>query len=208
MSELEDIVKGFKEYKNIVVTGPQRSGTQIAARIIADILNWDFVGEQTLFVKGFKHSDCYFKWVNNTEMKTMVLQCPSISHECHLTPKPTLVVFMMREVEEIVASDKHRTDTFTTISPNNGKVVNVKSVFIQKGKQYAKLFYDRERSSIEEVPQRVYDVWNNVQKKADFSWYELEYNKLEQHQFWLSLSVRRSMFKSGTQTKLLEEGDK
>ncbi len=202
MSELEEIVNGFKQYRNIVVTGPQRSGTQIASRIIAEILNWDFVGEQTLFAKGVKHDDCYFQWVTNTEMKTMVLQCPSISHACHLTPKSTLVIFMIRDVDEIVASDKHRTDTFSTISPKQGKSVNVKSVFIKKGKQYANLFYDGEFSSIEEVPQRVYDVWNNIQKKADFNWYELDYNMLEQHPFWLPLRQRRSKFTSGTQTEL------
>lgn len=28
MLELEDIVKGFKKYHRVVVTGPQRSGTQ------------------------------------------------------------------------------------------------------------------------------------------------------------------------------------
>jgi hypothetical protein len=201
MSELEEIVEGFREYDNIVVTGPQRSGTQIASRIIADILDWRFVAE-IRFRKNFDHDTYYLKWVTSPEMKATVLQCPRISHACHLMPKTTLVVFMIRDVEHIVASDKHRTDTFSTISPVKRKLVLVKSVFIDKGKQYANLFYDKEPSTIEEVPQRVYDVWNDTQKKADFNWCELDYTMLEQHPLWLSIAVRRSMFRSGTQTKL------
>jgi len=201
MSELEDIVEGFKKHKQVVVTGPQRSGTQIAGRIIADILDWEFVDEREMCIPYVKHDTRYFDWMALPKVPT-VLQCPRISHVCHQTPKPTLVVFMMRDVEEIIASDKHRVETYRRYSMKKHKSVAVKSVFIEKGHQYSNTFYDGVLSGVEEVPQRVYDVWNTIQKQYDFNWYELDYNILEQHPLWVPLNDRRRYFTTGTQSTL------
>ncbi len=201
--ELEDLVSSWKKYHRVVVTGPQRSGTQIASKIIADILNWEQVGEQKMCRDGFDHDERYFKWVSNPERQSTVLHCPRISHACHLTPKPTLVVFMMRDVAEILASDKNRIDKgFMRRSAKTYRRVPCISVFETKRTQYSNLFYDRKPISIEETPQIVYDVWNTTQKKFDFNWYELDYNMLEQHPLWLPLDTRRKIFKTGTQTCL------
>ncbi len=202
MGNLYDIVKGFKQYHRVVVTGPQRSGTQIASKIIADILDWEQVGEQKLCRKGFEHDERYFNWVSNPERQSTVLQCPRISHACHLTPKPTLVVFMMRDVGEILASDKNRMDKgFTRRSAKTFMTAPCHSVFETKRNQYSNLFYNRKPISIEETPQVVYDIWNSHQKTFDFNYYELDYNLLEQHPLWLPLEVRRRNFTTGTQTE-------
>ena len=39
---LTNMVKEYAAYNRVVVTGPQRAGTQIGAKIVADILGWDF----------------------------------------------------------------------------------------------------------------------------------------------------------------------
>ena len=62
MPDLVEIVKGFKQYHRVVVTGPQRSGTRIASKIISDILNWEFVGEQKMNRKDKEHDTRYFHW--------------------------------------------------------------------------------------------------------------------------------------------------
>ena len=202
MDDLVTVVEGFRKYGRIVVTGPQRSGTQIASKIIADILNWEFVGEQKMCRKGQDHDERYFKWVTNPIRQSTVLQCPRISHACHLTPKPTLVVFMMRNIAEILESDQHRIKHHTRLSPRKRKILSCISVFTTKRQQYSKLFYDRKEIAVTDTPQVVYDVWNNIQKKEDFNWYELEYKLLEQHEYWLPLEIRRTKFKTGTQKHL------
>lgn len=203
MPDLVEIVEGFRQYDKVVVTGPQRSGTQIAARMIADILNWSFYTEAELDTRSTVYDDQYFHWLENSETRFVTLQCPRISHVCHLTPKPTLVVFMIRDVQEILDSDRHRIKKYTRLQKTTGHVLPVTSVFDDKRKQYSKLFYDSKPLQPEETPQAVYDVWNNIQKKEDFNFYELEYNLLEQHRFWIQLATRRAQFTYGTQTVIL-----
>ena len=205
MPDLVEIAEGFKKYDRIVVTGPQRSGTRIAAKIIADIIRWSWFNEQEITYRGQGHDERYFYWVNDPERQSTVLQCPKISHACHLTPKSTLVVFMLRDVQEILESDAHRMKSFQRHQKTTGKVFSVSSVFTDKRKQYSKLFYDSKELSLEETPQAVYDVWNNIQKKEDFNWYELDYTLLEQHELWIHQATRRAQFTFGTQTKLDEK---
>lgn len=206
MSGLEDVVKPWKKYHRVVVTGPQRAGTQIATKIIADILDWPAISEDKIARKYRvkDHDERYFKWVNNPERQTTVLHCPRISHACHLTPKPTLIVFMIRDVEEIIASDKHRISKYKQSAWAGVRRCGtpVQSVFTSKAVQYSKLFYDNKPIDKWKVPQAVYDVWNNIQKKHDFNYYELDYDVLKQHHLWLPLETRRLFFKSGTQTEL------
>ena len=207
--ELKSLFWSWRKFHRVVVTGPQRSGTQIATKIIADCMEWPPVDEDELNRghndHGMKnHDERYFKWVNDPTHQSTVLHCPRISHACHLTPKPTLVVFMMRDVDEIVASDKHRISKYKQgywAGPRRSGTP-VQSVFIAKSRQYSKLFYNHKPLDKWEVPQAVYDVWHNIQKKHDFNYYELEYNLLKNHRLWVPLDQRRKRFRSGTQTKL------
>jgi hypothetical protein len=200
MPSLRETIEGFRKYDRIVVTGPQRAGTQIASKIIAKELGWKFVKEDVWWhdpPRG-EHDVKYQKWVTNPETKGMVLQCPAISHACHATPKGTLVVFMIRPVEEILASDDHRRSKFK----RRWIDAPVNSVFKTKRITYSKLFYKDRILEREEVPQAIYDVWNELQKKEDFDYCELEYKRLETHPLWIPLETRRTKFTSGTQTNL------
>jgi len=208
---LYEEVEEFREYDRVVITGPQRSGTHIAALIVADILGWDAVEENYITMgqhhrrhKRGDHDENYFRWVSEPKKKHSVLQCPQISHACHLTPKGTLVVFMMRDVEEIIASDKHRIAKYKQ-GPWAGPRrwgTPVQSVFTTKASHYSKLFYDRKPIDKWEAPQVVYDVWHNTQKGFDFDYYEMDYNLLKEHNMWIPQEVRREKFTEGTQTCL------
>ena len=204
--ELRDLFWSWRKFHRVIVTGPQRSGTQIATKIIADCMEWPAIEEDKIARKYRvkDHDDRYFKWVNNPQCQTTVLHCPRISHACHLTPKPTLVVFMMRDVDEIIASDKHRIATYKQGAWAGPKRwgTPVQSVFNSKAIQYSKLFYNNEPLNTWETPQAVYDVWHNIQKKYDFNYYELEYSRLKTHRLWLPLETRRERFRSGTQTEI------
>ncbi len=200
MDDLVTVVNSFRKHNRIVVTGPQRSGTRIASTIISDILGWEWKDEDKLNRQDRDHDESYRKWTANPMRVKTILQCPKISHACHESPKNVLVVFMMRDVEEIIASDKHRIKSFWRLS-KRGHSTKPLSVFETKRKQYSKLFYDREPIEVYDTPALVYKVWNEVQKKEDFNFYELDYNLLKQHELWLPLKVRRT-FKKGTQTEL------
>lgn len=197
---LVDCVKEYEAYSRVVVTGPQRSGTQIGAKIVADILGWDFFSEAELDCdRGPSYRDRYWEWVNNDSTKKTVLQCPQMSHLCHRTPKDTLVVFMMRPVEDILASDTHRIKHFQRRNARAGKMEPSQSVFTDKRREYSRMFLDRAPVSIEETPHVVYEVWHTIQKKHGFSWRELPYEDLREHHLWLPLDIRRTMFTKGTQ---------
>jgi hypothetical protein len=222
---LYEEVATFRKYDKVVVTGPQRAGTHIASEIIADILGWPVVEESELdsnrvAIKDSMpnssrrrkrirlekdYSQNYFKWAENSETNKMVLQCPRVSHRCHQTIKGTLVVFMMRDVDEIIASDKHRIAKYKQgpwAGPHRWGTP-VPSVFNEKARQYSRQFFKgKPLLDTWDTPAAVYDVWQNKQKEFDFDYYELDYNLLKEHRMWLPLEVRREKFTSGTQTCL------
>lgn len=91
------------KFDKILVTGPQRSGTTIAARMIARDTGKRFLPEEYVWVD----SEEALKYVVNTE-SSFVLQCPALQHEVHLPhvggKDDLAVVFMDRPVEEILSS--------------------------------------------------------------------------------------------------------
>jgi hypothetical protein len=197
---LKETIAGFKSYDKIVVTGPQRSGTKIATKIIAEELGWEYVGEGVFWKDEPRHDHDlkYRRWVANEDNVQKVLHCPAISHACHLTPRGTLIVFMIRPPAEIIASDEHRMSKFR----RRWITAPVNSVFKTKKLTYSKHFYPDRDIKSEEVPNVIYEVWDTIQKKYDFDFVELKYEDLEQHSLWVPLEVRRTQFTSGTQTEL------
>lgn len=197
---LKEMVAEYGQFKRVVVTGPQRSGTQIASKIIADILGWEFFAESELDNdRGPAYRDRYWEWVNDSNTEQTVLQCPQMSHLCHRTPKDTLVVFMIRDIDDILASDEHRIKNFQRRNARAGKMEPSQSVFTDKRREYSRMFFDRAPISIEETPKAVYDVWHVIQKRHDFSWAEMSYRSLAEHHLYLPHNIRRTMFTKGTQ---------
>lgn len=86
--------------QQILVVGPQRSGTTIAHRIIAEDMGYTPISEETIKVdnmqmaNGLRHREKYF-----------VLQAPGLSH-CWNDWKGDAVVFIYRDPEEIYASQR------------------------------------------------------------------------------------------------------
>lgn len=197
---LKEMVAEYGQFKRVVVTGPQRSGTQIGAKIISDILGWEFFAESELDNdRGSTYENRYWEWVADTNTEQTVLQCPQMSHLCHRTPKDTLIVFMMRDPDEILDSDNHRIKHFQRRNARAGKMEPSQSVFTDKRREYSRMFFDRAPLSIEETPKAVYDVWHMIQKRHDFSWAELPYYSLHEHHLYLQRSIRRAFFTKGTQ---------
>ena len=91
------------QYNLILVTGPQRSGTTIAARMIAADTKHDYIDERDFEATGRA------VWLDIcARAHNAVIQCPGMARYVHeVGARPDVcVVYMLRDVGEIVASQK------------------------------------------------------------------------------------------------------
>jgi len=89
-------------YRVILVSGPQRSGTTITARMIAHDTRLRYVDEEEFAVHDF---DLLREIV--CRERGVVVHCPALAHRVHeLAGEDVLVVFVWRRWADIVASQK------------------------------------------------------------------------------------------------------
>lgn len=149
----------LKDYENILVTGPQRSGTRIASKIIAYELNYMYIDELDI---GLQSLNKLFKILFSKEK--VVIQAPHLSAMCHFIDTPsTAIVFMRRDLNEIAASQKR-------IGWNREKLSLSQ--------------YFQEEGNINKIK---YQTWYDFQKKhlMTIDYFEIEYNSLKKHELWL-----------------------
>jgi len=88
-------------YRKVVVSGPQRSGTHIGAKIIADMLKFRYIEEGDFKINSFPT----FKRKYN-KLLNIVVQAPGIAHKLHKLNPSWFIVFMYRSTPDIIASQK------------------------------------------------------------------------------------------------------
>ena len=94
--------KKLKPFKQILVTGPQRSGTTICARMIADDLGLAFYPEERV---GINNPNRLAELLLTES--DFVLQCPGLSHVVHkFAHKRIAVVWMKRSLADIKKSEQ------------------------------------------------------------------------------------------------------
>jgi len=86
-----------KGYKRVLVTGPQRSGTTITGKIMAQELGFKYIDEMAIQVDNF---DKMFSIYH--EQRNFVLQAPGLAAYAHMMPGA--VCFMRRPVKDIIKS--------------------------------------------------------------------------------------------------------
>lgn len=148
----------LKEFNNIVVSGPQRSGTRIAAKILASETNKEYIDEKFINFHDFRLLNYYL------HQSLCVIQCPGLCHKLHeITDNNTLVIFIVRPTEEILASESRSwTDN---------------SRFIELAK------YGYTSGIISDIK---YSYWKKVQKSIlkDLG-REIRYHALEEHPLFI-----------------------
>lgn len=99
----EAIRERLKGYRNIVVCGPQRSGTTFAGFAISRMLDISYYTEEAF---GIHDEGMFFQLLQTTNRK--VIQCPALSHllDKIQDKADTIVVWMQRPVADIMASQK------------------------------------------------------------------------------------------------------
>lgn len=155
----------LKKWSRILVVGPQRSGTRIAATMIAHDTDYWFVGEEEIGVDSLNRL-----WKILQISHRIVVQCPALTCYAHLLARPDpglCVVMMRRDLDDIKASEER---IFWKWEPTELIRMGV------TGGNSAQLKYQR---------------WNGSQK-ADLGaqGYEVEYSSLEQHGLWIAKPAR------------------
>ncbi len=162
----------LKQYRKILVTGPQRSGTTITSRILAAESGYRCVDEREFAW----HDLRLFRALISTPEK-MVIQCPSMSHLVEEFGQPeNLVVFMQRNPLDIIASEKR---------------------VRWKSERYGKKLYCGKVSYIFHwmTPLCIlkYLHWHFEQKPIIPSYVDLPYESLREHPLWIA-KEKRSAF--------------
>lgn len=136
-----------------MVTGPQRSGTKFAAEIIAEELGLRYVSESEF---GVHSLDRFWELLDGK----VVIQAPALSAYCHLLPGHVAVVFMLRDLDEILASQSRIAGWLENEEP----------------RELAKYFRSADSGTSAAVK---YDLWQRYQKPAMLSegksFFELHY---------------------------------
>ena len=150
--------ESLKEFSSIVISGPQRSGTRIAAKIIAADTNKELIDERYLNNHDERLLNHYLTKEN------VVIQCPGLCHLLHRIKTPsTLIIVILRPIQEIISSEIRCWDK--------------KSEFVELVK------YGYTNGVISEIK---YNFWKSHQKpllsdKAK----EIEYHKLSSHPLFI-----------------------
>ena len=96
-----NIILNLKNFQNIVVIGPQRSGTRIASKILACELLYEWYEEEQFYIEDY---DSFSRILNVPIRK--VIQAPALTHRVRDFPEDTMVIMMMRNISDIIKSQK------------------------------------------------------------------------------------------------------
>lgn len=164
--------KWLAEYERILVSGPQRSGTRICAKMIAHDTGHRFVDENAIYWDSLMQLTRIFHTT-----RRFVLQCPTMCRHVHMfSADDTAIVLMRRDVADIVASQDR---------------IGWKWDEMELGR------YDEEDGAISEVK---YAFWDEHQRAKIKHAFEVSYDDLASHELWIEKADRKG-FRS-TQTKV------
>jgi hypothetical protein len=151
------------EYDQVLVTGPQRSGTRICAQMIALDTGHLFVDEADFGV------DSLYKLTRLLDRsRRVVVQCPALCrHVHHLAHERMAVVLMRRDVDAIAASQQRIDWEFERVEM---------------------IRYDRSEGRPAQVK---YDFWESQQVNLIPHAFEIPYESLKQHPLWVPAQLRR-----------------
>ena len=170
---LGKLVKKLRKFDRIAVVGPQRSGTNIATVILADELGYRAVRENNLS----RYPATFVELALFGTEEPVVVHATSITERCHMFPRSVAVVYMMRDLEDIMASQQR-------IKWSAGaKFRHFQSILLDK----------RGRECLKRKPQSLaelrYMCWK-WQRKLLKNPYELEYDSLSGHPLWVTKEER------------------
>lgn len=175
-------IKDYGIYRAILVTGPQRSGTRIGAKIIAHDTGHAYIDENEFDVRKVE----LFREV--VKGNNIVVQCPGMCRTIEqYSAQDVLIVLMRRAIKDIIASEKR-------VGWQTGPYSEYELYGIRR--QVAKWYRGRDLKPISELK---YRYWDEYQKAKIMNYIELEYESLSGHPLWIPAASRRHF--EATQTR-------
>lgn len=166
----------LEKHDQIFVTGPQRSGTRIAAEMIASDLNRPCFREENILARSpLAALDIMLRF------RHFVLQCPGLSFWIHNLRfyEEVAVVWMLRPDDEIAASEKR-----INWRPMDRAIEEaLYREFVVEGRCHPEM----------PIAIKKLMVWNSYQKgllrpRA----YEIQFSALSEHKLWVAKEDRAS----------------
>lgn len=148
----------LRKFSNIVVSGPQRSGTRITAKIMASDTEKNYIDEKYINFHDFRLLQHYL------QKGQTVIQCPGLCHMLHnIKRENTLIIMVRRSIEEIISSEYR--------------------VWEKDSERIELIKYGHTDGIISEIK---YNFWDNIQKtilgkRAK----EINFNDLEPHPLFI-----------------------
>jgi hypothetical protein len=154
----------FTEFEKVFVTGPQRSGTRICAKMIAADTGFKYVDEED-----FNMDSLYVLLSILYAKKRCVVHCPVLCRYIHFFASPrNAIVLLRRDIKEIIRSQRR----------------------IKWSREKLELLrYDLGEGIISEVK---YEYWDKVQKARIKNAFEIKYDSLKSHPLWIEKKERRN----------------
>lgn len=157
----------LKKYDKIIVTGPQRSGTTICARMIAHDTEFQYIDENYYSINDVSKFTDILKKHNR-----IVVQAPAMAHVIeNFATDDILIVFMIRNIDDIVASQKR---------------INWGANELFELSKYGINEYSRRISEVK------YEYWYKNQKNKINNLLEVKYESLSSHKLWVNKSERNN----------------
>lgn len=176
MSTWAEVVSKLKEINApaVLVTGPQRSGTTIAAHVIAQELGFRYVDEDEFGIHDGPRATEIMR------QGKVVLQAPALCHVAHEAADIGVPVVMVRRRLDEIEKSEHRVHWRTMYDG-----LNLKAEQWKYWKCYGIPFADSKRIALIK-----YEVWDKIQKAQCVS-FDLDYASLVDHPLFKEESERK-----------------
>jgi hypothetical protein len=172
----------LKNHSKILVTGPPRSGTTIAAMIIANVLKYKFIDES--WYNGSNQE--LFAWFLNHK-RNLVIQNTAFFRDIHLLNLN--IVLVRRNRDDIIDSFKNSEKFFSH------SIEGMFDGFNDDAKNVILTHFGHKSGCIPDILYKHFEKHNK-------DYYEINYDCLRKHELFIKKEVRRKKFTHIKQVKV------
>ena len=176
----DEIIGQLSNFPKIIVTGPQRSGTTIAGRMIANDLEYQYIDE------GVHASNTNTNRLRLLlkDAENVVIQCPILASKAHWIASwdqnNIAIVYMNRNVDDIQKSQKRINWDWDEAEKHLIEgVIQLENIPIE-------MDYSMGISTLK------YRLWNEYQESKVKNSFNLEYESMAEHPLWLVKEKREN----------------